>query len=96
MGWFIVRIRLSIFREHFLSQILFTLLAIVIFAFFSVVCRWVINAPHTGGSLWNHFTFIAANAVYTAIIAPIIFFVLFRFEHLLGFTPQGPRVRGHN
>jgi hypothetical protein len=95
VGWLIVRIRLSIFREHFISQVVITLLAVVVFAIFAAMFRWIIGAPLEGHTVWGHLTFIAGNAVYSAIVAPLVFYVLFRFQHLLGFTPYGPRARGH-
>jgi rod shape-determining protein MreD len=95
VAWLIVRIRLSIFREHFISQVVMTLLAVLAFAIFSSLFRWMIGAPLEGHSAWGHFSYVAGNAVYTSIVAPFVYFVLFRFQHLLGFTPHGPRLRGH-
>lgn len=93
VGWLIVRVRLSIFREHFISQVIITLLGVLAFALFAAVFRKLIGAPLHRGAVWSHLGYIAGNSVYTAIIAPVIFYVLFRFHHLLGFTPQGPRSR---
>jgi rod shape-determining protein MreD len=95
VGWLIVRIRLSIFREHFIAQVVITLLAVVVFAILSAFFSWAIGAPLEGHTLWAHLTHIAGNAIYTSIVAPFLFYVLFRFQHLLGFTPHGPRLRGH-
>ncbi len=96
VGWLIVRIRLSIFREHFISQLLITLMAILAFAIISAIFRKFIGAPLEGKTVWTHFAFLAGNAVYTAAVAPFVFYVLFRFRHILGFTPHGPRTRGHD
>jgi rod shape-determining protein MreD len=99
----IARVRLSIFREHFVSQVIVTLLSVLAFALLSAVYRKLIGAPLDGGPahgeallhvpFLTHLGKLAANAVYTAIIAPILFWLFFRFPHLLGFTSHGPRTR---
>jgi hypothetical protein len=94
VGWVIVRIRLSLFREHFIAQLLITLLAILMFALGSAIFRRLIGAPLEGDSMFVQFNYLAGNAVYTAIVAPFFFNVLFRFHHLLGFTSHGARGRG--
>jgi len=95
VGWMIVRIRLSIFREHFISQVVITLLGVLAFAFLSVILRRLLGAPLQGRSMWTHFSVHAGNALYTAIVAPFLFYLMFRFHHLLGFTSHGPRTRPH-
>lgn len=95
VGWLIVRIRLSIFREHFISQVVMTLVGILLFAVLSVAFRRVIGAPLHGGSMMAHLGVHAGNALYTAIVAPVLFMLLFRRQQLLGFTTHGPRVRQH-
>jgi rod shape-determining protein MreD len=95
VGYGLVRIRLSIFREHFVSQVIMTLLAVFAFALLSALFRKVIGAPLDGKAAWTHFTYIAGNGVYTAIVAPFAFALLFRFHGLLGFSSHGPRTRGH-
>ena len=87
----IVRVRLSIFREHYMSQLLITLFAIIVFGFFSVVVRYFVNAPLQGHNAWAHVGTFAGNAVYSSLIAPLIFWLLFHVQGLLGFTAHGPR-----
>jgi len=105
IAWLIVRIRLSIFREHFISQLVMTLIALLAYGLLSTTFRKLIGAPLEGGpfsgrsingnAFWTHLGHLAGNAVYTAIVAPVVFWLLFRIRHLLGFTSHGPRVRGH-
>jgi rod shape-determining protein MreD len=87
----IVRVRLSIFREHFMSQLLITLFSIVAFGVFSMVARLIANSPLQGHSVWAHVATFAGDAVYSSLIAPFIFWALFRAPGLLGFTTHGPR-----
>lgn len=94
VGWLIVRIRLSIFREHFISQVVMTLLGVIAFATFSVIFRRIIGAPLERG-IFSHLGVHAGNALYTAMVAPVLFYLFFRIQHLLGFTSHGPRTRPH-
>lgn len=94
VAFFVLKIRLSIFREHIVSQALVTLLAMLMFSILSVIMRLLVQAPLEGGSAWIHLGLLAGNAVYTAIAAPVLFWVLFRLTPLLGFTLHGPRSRG--
>jgi rod shape-determining protein MreD len=96
VAWLIVRIRLSIFREHAVSQVIMTLLAILAFAVFSSLFRKLIGAPLESASLWVHIGRLAGDAVYTSIAAPFFFWLFFRFQPLLGFSAHGSRSRGHN
>jgi rod shape-determining protein MreD len=96
VGLLIVRIRLSIFREHFISQVVITLLGVLTFALLSVILRRLLGAPMQGHSMWAQFSVHAGNALYTAIVAPFVFYLLFRFHHLLGFTSHGTRGRAHS
>ena len=90
----VVRIRLSIFREHVLSQLLMTFLAIMVFAILSVIVRLIIKASLEGG-IFTYLGHMSANAIYSAIVAPLFFWLFFRFQSLLGFTSHGPRSRIH-
>jgi rod shape-determining protein MreD len=92
----VVKIRLSIFREHAISQILITLLAILIFAALSIITRLIISAPLIFNSIWSDFAHTAANAFYSALVAPIFFWLFFRIQPLLGFSTHGPRSRVHD
>ena len=94
VGWLIVRIRLSIFREHFISQVVMTLLAVLAYGVIGALFRSLTGGPLYQHSAWSQMGFVAGNAVYTAIVAPMVFFILFRFQGLLGFTSHGPRGRG--
>ena len=87
----LIRIRLSIFREHALSQFIMTLLAIFTFAFLSALFRGLIGAPLYGRAFWPHFLHLAGNALYTALIAPAVFRLFLRFPKLLGFSVHGAR-----
>src|SRR5271169_3337489 len=91
IAWLIVRMRLSVFREHYMSQLLITLLAIMAFALLALPMRSFANAPFEGQSMWTHFGTLAGNAVYSSIFAPAFFWFWFRFPSLLGFTSHGPR-----
>ena len=72
-----------------------TLVAILAYALLTVLFRKLIHAPLTGQSLTDHFFALAGDGVYTAIVAPLFFWMFFRFPNLLGFTSHGPRSRGH-
>ena len=95
MSLMVVRIRLSIFREHFLSQLLITFLAILAFAILSVIMRKMVGAPFEGGVWWTHFGHMATNALYSTIVAPVFYGLFFRFQSVLGFSSHGPRTRIH-
>ncbi len=94
VAFFVLKMRLSIFREHVVSQFLITLLAMLVFSFLSVVMRVLVQAPLEGGSAWVHLGLLVGNALYTALAAPFLFWFLFRLTPLLGFTSHGPRSRG--
>jgi rod shape-determining protein MreD len=96
VAWLIVRIRLSIFREHAISQVIMTLLAVLAFALISALFRKLIGAPVESASLWVHIGRLAGDAVYTSIAAPFFYWLFFRFQPLLGFSSHGYRSRGHN
>lgn len=93
--WVLVRIRPSLFREHMLLQMITTLMAILAYAVLTVIFRRLIHAPLTGQKMADHFFTLAGDGVYTAIVAPLFFWLFFRFPNLLGFTSHGPRTRGH-
>jgi cell shape-determining protein MreD len=93
MAFLVVRIRFSIFRDHFLSQLLITLLSLLALAVFDVIVRMLISAPLDDGSIWRHFGHLSANAVYSALVTPILIALFFRLTPILGFTSHGPRSR---
>ena len=92
----LIRVRLAIFREHAISHFIMTLLAVLVFAFLAALFRKLIGAPLYGLAFWPHSFQLAGNALYTAIVAPGIFWLLFRFPKLLGFTSHGARDRHRN
>jgi rod shape-determining protein MreD len=85
----VVRIRLSIFREHALTHAIITFLAILAFGILSALDRSLLGAPLHNASLGSHFGFFAGNALYSALFAPPLFWLLFRLQKLLGFSYQG-------
>ena len=95
VAWLLVRTRPSLFREHMFLQMITTLLAALAYAFLDALFRAFIHAPLNGLSIPAHFAHLAGDAVYTAVAAPLFFWLFFRFQPLLGFTPHGPRGRGH-
>lgn len=94
----IVRIRLSLFREHLISQLAVTTLAVLAFGVLTMAMRLLLpkllGVPTTGLSAVETLKAFTFNALYTGVVAPAVFFVLFRFERLLGFTQRGTRQRG--
>jgi rod shape-determining protein MreD len=88
----ILRVRLSIFREHLVSQMLLSLLALLAFAVLSALFRWLVNAPLEGQRFWSHAGHLAGSAIYTAIVSPGLFWLFFRFNRALGFN-TGKRTR---
>src|SRR5436305_2088277 len=92
VAFLVVRIRLSIFREHFISQLFITLLAILTFGVLSIMMRVVVGGTLQGNSAWSHFVYVAGNGVYSCIVAPFLFWIFFRFQPLLGFSSH--RARG--
>ncbi len=95
VAWLLVRIRPSLFREHMLLQMITTLIALLAYALLSVAFRRMIHAPLDGQSAGGQFFPLAGDAVYTAIVAPLFYWLFFRFQPLLGFSPHGPRGRSH-
>ena len=95
VAFIVMKIRLSIFRDHAVSQALITLLALLLFTLLNAIFRLILGAPLDGHSFWIHIGHLAADSVYSAIVAPILFWLFFRFTPLLGFTKQGPRSRSH-
>ena len=94
-GFLVMRVRLSIFRERFASQLLISLLALLAYAVLETLMRVIVSAPLDGLSFWTHLGHEATNAVYSTIFAPFIYWLIFRFYPLLGFTSHGPRSRIH-
>jgi rod shape-determining protein MreD len=95
VAWVIVRVRLSIFREHVISQAVVTMLAAAAFGLLTQ-SLWVIM-PKLLGIATTGLPFGAAmkawliNALYTGIVAPGVFWLLFKLNTLLGFSVRGPR-----
>jgi len=101
VAWAVLRIRMSIFREHVVSQVVITLLGIMSFGLLTGLFQYVVhlvlsNTGHlAGGDLPfpQLFKALAVNAFYSALIAPGLFYVLLRLEALTGFNQKGPRNR---
>lgn len=95
----ILKIRLSVFREHGISQCIITGLAVITFAVLALCVRWLLAriARVDSGLLvsWTYLGMEAANALYTALLAPVIFWLLLRMESFLGFGLRGPKTRHH-
>lgn len=87
----LVRVRLSIFREHAASHFIMTLLAILLLAVLAATTRKLLGAPLYERAWWPHFIHLAGNSLYTAIVAPGLFWLFFRIPKLLGFTAHGAR-----
>jgi rod shape-determining protein MreD len=96
VAYAIVRIRLSIFREHFISQLLITFLAVLAVGLLTGLAGQLTGTPMEGHNFATHFGLAAGNAVYSSIVAPGLFWILFRFRALLGFTSHGLRTRSHS
>ncbi len=92
----LVKIRKHIFRNNALSQIVMTFLAVIIFLVGrTVIDGTVLWACGRGGLSINLLQFAGislSSAVYTAVLAPVIFRLLFMLGPLLGFEP--PHHRG--
>ena len=97
--WAILKIRLSVFREHAISQIILTALSILVFALLALTLRWIlawaVKADPRGLVSWDYIRGMLENAVYTALLAWPLFWLLLKAEGLLGFGLRGPRARGH-
>ncbi len=89
----LIKIRLLIFREHIISHIIMTLLALLTLALLSTIFRALLGAPLYANSLLLHFLHLAGNTLYTALLAPAFFKLFFLLKSLLGFTPTNPRSR---
>jgi rod shape-determining protein MreD len=88
-------IRLSIFREHVISQIVVTLLGVVLFALLYGFLSAVVGGEPARllAVFWTVFRPLAVNAVYTAAAAPVLFWVLLRLKPILGFELARGRKR---
>ncbi len=91
----VVKIRLSLFREHFISQALVSFLAVLAFGLLSAMTHLATGSFASGSSFVSHFGSYAGNAVYSSFVAPGIFWILFHLQGILGFSSHGPRTRLH-
>jgi len=94
MALMVVQVRLSIFREHFASQVVMTFLAIAVFAVLSIIMRKIVGGP-LGEGMGSYFWHVVVNGLYTALVAPLFYRLFFRFQGILGFSSHGPRGRMH-
>lgn len=92
----IVWVRLSIFREHAASQIVITFLAVLVFAMIAGVLRALgPGLPDTGivSRFFGYLGDMTLDAIYTGLVAPVAFWLLFRLRPVLGFEKHGARSR---
>jgi len=85
----VVRIRMSIFRERVISQIVISFVALLFFALLVALLSWLL----LGGGLWAAFGPMSANAVYSAFAAPLLFRLWMLLKGFLGFDPHRHRSR---
>ncbi|MEI8198214.1 MAG: rod shape-determining protein MreD [Phycisphaerae bacterium] len=93
----VVKIRMSIFREHIFSQFIMAFLAILIFGVLAAVLReltpLLVGHGHSAYPFWPALGGSVINAFYTACVAPAVVWCLFRFAGLLGFHLKSSRGR---
>ena len=92
----LVKIRKHIFRNNTLSQIVMTFLATIIFLLGRMALEsavlWACGRPVNMGSPMQSVGVAFSSAVYTAVLAPFVFRLIFMLGPLLGFEP--PHHRG--
>jgi cell shape-determining protein MreD len=91
----IIRIRLFVVREHAIAHFVMALLGVMMWAVLAAVYRRLIGAPLYSLAFWPHVRHGVGNAVYTAVVAPGLFWGWFHFPKLLGFTAHGYRSRDY-
>jgi len=96
VGYGIVNIRLSVFREQFISQLVLTLLAIIGFGVFSSGMEWMvfrIAGPKEtfARPFWQTVGTLSANGIYSCLLAPSLFWLLLKMRALLGFSAHSRR-----
>lgn len=97
VGWALVKIRMSVFREHMIAQLMITILAVIGSGLLVALWRWLLAIPALSGLPnpygWDYLLQNAASALYTGVVAPLVFWLLFRLEPILGFGIKGARSR---
>lgn len=96
VGYGIVNIRLSVFREQFISQLVLTLLAIIAFgvlraAWESLIFKIASPSGVFASPFWETVGIFSANGIYSCLLAPGIFWLLLRMRPLLGFSQHSRR-----
>jgi len=91
----IVKVRQSIFREHAVSQVVLSFFAIGLYGVLSMGARIGLGAPIVGNSVAAHLGTVLGNAVYSALLAPVCFWLLLKLKPILGFQVHGLRSRSH-
>ena len=92
----VVKIRLSVFRENVISQVVVAGLGVLLFAGLSAVWHTILlsggdaSRPST---FWAVFGPLAINALYTGAVAPALFWLLLLLRPILGFEPARGRKR---
>ncbi len=90
-----VKIRLSIFREHILSQFIIAVLGILLFAMLAALLQAIMGKPEVSRSttFWSVLFPLSVNALYSGIVAPALFWIMLRLRPILGFDPPRGRKR---
>lgn len=96
VGYGIVNIRLSVFREQFISQLVLSLLAIIGFGVLCAALSWLSykiagSANVTAPLFWQTVGIFSASGIYSCLLAPGIFWLLLRMRPLLGFSQHSRR-----
>ncbi len=96
VGFGIVNVRLSVFREQITSQIILTLLAIIGFGVLSASLSWAafkIAGPKDALPVpfWSTVGIYSVNGIYSCLIAPVLFWLLLKLRPMLGFNTHSRR-----
>jgi rod shape-determining protein MreD len=95
VAYTVTKIRLSIFREHVVSQFIVALLGVLLFALLAGAFRAITDreASQLIGTFFAVSRALAINAIYSAAVAPVIFWLLLRLKPILGFEVARGRKR---
>ena len=79
----VLQVRLSVFRDQKISQLILTILALLAFALLAFLIGGILGAfPGRAWAVWGS---LSANAIYSGVVAPLIFWGLLKFQPTLGF-----------
>jgi rod shape-determining protein MreD len=79
----ILKIRLSVFRDQMISQLILSILALLAFAFLVAIVGGITGG--LAGQTLRVWRTLSANAVYSGVLAPLFFWLLGRLNPMLGF-----------